>query len=193
MTMIPHPLRSALAVVVLSVIVGSCGGGDATGSTVEATTTSTVVSTTVAPPEGVETLTLTKAWGCGHGFWMSDQGETMGLLIDMGGVDQASLEAGTPVELPNEQWRATVMLGEDLFANWCNDVIDETTPQPVITAEMEITGGTVVPVNIPPLDMECQGDEATLEVRGLTAAGPDGDVTIPDMTMVNTSWGCFAG
>ncbi len=185
-------LRTVLTVLALTVI-GACGGDGTPVTTVAPTSTSAAVTTPTTPPVGDLTLTLTQTWGCGHGFWMSDQEQTMGLLIDTGGVDQTALTAGTPVDLPDEQWRATVMLGENLFANWCNDVVDETTPQPVITAEFEVTAGTVIPQHIPPFDMACQAEEATLEVRGLTATGPDGDVTIPDMTMVNDSWGCFAG
>ena len=43
------------------------------------------------------------------------------------------LNERTPViQLPDPGWVAAVHVGEELYANWCNDVIDPSQPQPRI-------------------------------------------------------------
>jgi hypothetical protein len=188
-----HPIRSIGSLALLLLVVAGCGGADPGPDDPDGGDGGDDPTTTVAPTttggDG-EALPLTETWGCGHGFWMSDAGQTLALLIQANGIEPGAIEVGVPVTLPDPAWNVKVLYGRDLFANWCDDVIEPGEPEPLTFSEISLDSGTITPVVIP----EDGGvGVASIEVSGLRTEGPDGPVVVADMTIDNPQWGMFAG
>jgi hypothetical protein len=161
-------MKSAIAGLVLMVSVSACATGD--GGTSE-------------PPE------LTEEYGCGHGFYLGTPDQDAGLfVISQSGFGQ-EVPAGTH-QLPSEAWVSELQFGADLFANWCDDVLEPGEPEPV-TDEVWRVSGTLDITSVPAAG-ECGPAEGTL--IGAVARTEDGDeIVLGDLDLQNDSWGCFAG
>jgi hypothetical protein len=132
--------------------------------------------------------TLTETYGCGTGFWVGNPDQTTALRIGYSG------EGPPPalVSLPNPAWQAELVDGRDLYANWCDDVIepDEPEPQrvrvlPIVSGNLEIIGEAPEPFNGGPL---------SLRATDLVIDVGDGEThTLGDIEIDNPSWGFFAG
>jgi hypothetical protein len=121
---------------------------------------------------------------------MSDADQTLAQLIQANGIEPGAIEVGVPITLPDPAWTVNVLYGRDLFANWCDDVIEPGEPEPLTFSEISLDSGTITPVVIP----EDGGvGVASIEVSGLRTEGPDGPVVVADMTIDNPQWGMFAG
>jgi hypothetical protein len=133
---------------------------------------------------------LTESFPCGHGFQASNTGQTVGLFLAM---EQPSGRPARTIELPDPQWRAIVVRGEDLFANWCDDLIVSGEPTPERTATLPLIAGTVTFDGPVPARNEF-GARATVRLTGLVAREPDGsEVELQDAVVVNENWGGGAG
>lgn len=135
-------------------------------------------------------LELTESYPCGHGFQGSNAAQTIGLTADF------VAPAGDPdpvVHLPDPAWEVTVVRGEHLFANWCNDLVPPGSPEPRVTASLPVVAGTIGfegPVPGP----DAHTDRFTGRLTDLVVEKPDGTrVTLPDATLVNDAWGGAAG
>jgi hypothetical protein len=132
--------------------------------------------------------TLSVSWPCGLGFTLSDQDQEVAIYLYPTTAEPPTV---TPVVLPDPEWEGSVVLGENLLVNHCDDVIGTDEPVRVEVAVWPIIGGTI--------DFEAPSElcgaagpiEAML--RGLVVAGPLGSMTLPDLDVVNTAYGCFAG
>jgi hypothetical protein len=94
--------------------------------------------------------------------------------------------------LPDDAWDATVLIGEDLYANWCDDVLEPGEPEPAVNERWPITAGTITLLAPAPADV-CP-HEARATATGLEATRPDGaTVELGGRELVNDGWGCFAG
>jgi hypothetical protein len=83
-----------------------------------------------------------------------------------------------------------LQFGADLFANWCDDVLEPGEPEPV-TDEVWRVSGTLDITSLPAAG-ECGPAEGTL--IGAVARTEDGDeIVLGDLDLQNDSWGCFAG
>lgn len=200
----PFPRFFALLlVVVLTAVAGACGEDETVDSGSSSTTTGPDTSgptTTAGGPvtsgPGGEVLagTLDQSWGCGYGFRASDEAQTVGVVIewDAGVGSDDAPAAAEEVILPDEGWRADVWFGENLFANWCNDVIDSNAPQQDLAETWPIVEGTFS--HDAPASEGCGGGGVEAHLTGGVAERPDGSqVVIPELDLVNESWGCFAG
>jgi hypothetical protein len=93
--------------------------------------------------------------------------------------------------VPSVIWSGRVHVGTDLFANWCDDVIEPDEPESVVIETWQIVDAGIAIDGTPPV----QGIGAlTATVTGVTVESPGGEqVVLGDLTLTNDSWGAFAG
>lgn len=147
------------------------------------------------PPELPDIGGLTLTWGCGFGFWLGNTAQTVALRVEAHHDGSAPIDDGffltTSLPDPNGRWSAELILGRDLYANWCDDAIEEDEPIPVVDEVWDVVSGTIEAVFLPP-GPECSAAEAW--VRDVSAMADDGRVVeIGELRLTNTAWGCFAG
>jgi hypothetical protein len=130
---------------------------------------------------------LSEFWPCGVGFAASNADQTVALF-----VYSNNSEPNPPITFPDPTWDARLVLGEDLLANHCDDVIEEGEPIPVIEEEWVINGGTLE-FDDPGTGLCGAPGPVTGTLTGLTAENNDSTVDIGDVEVVNDSYGCFAG
>lgn len=154
--------------------------------------TAGVAPTTVPPRPDLPPLhALTVEWDCGTGFWLSNPDQTAALHIRYLGEGAPARE----VTLPDPGWQAQLVLGEELQANWCDDVLEPDEPVPQEHARHTVTAGTLVLVGeIPPRAAGGGGHSLTVEASDLEIGLPDGTL-LPygSVTITNAHWGLLAG
>lgn len=193
-------LRLLLAPVVLVAFLGGGCSDDkesvtAGGSSTVATTAeSSATTTSAAPAAAIDVASLTESWGCGYGFRASNADQTQAVVIEWTSADFTTEGRPVPdpaVTLPDEDWKAEVQIGSDLFANWCNDVIEPGTPTPEVTETWTITEGTITFGGV---GGTCGTSDVTATLTDAVATDEDGnEVPIDDVELHNDTWGCFAG
>lgn len=133
---------------------------------------------------------LTEDWGCGYGFAVSDDAQETLLRIFH---DADASRVARTVTLPDPAWDAEVLLGSDLAANWCSDVVEE--PQAEVDETWRIVEGTLTFAGkVPPIDGSPADQPVRAELTGVVVEGPDGErIELGDLSLANHSWGYFAG
>lgn len=131
---------------------------------------------------------LTEEWGCGQGFWLGDGEQTEALRIQY-------LGEGPPPQLsqlPSPDWEVRIIEGTDLYANWCDDVIEPDEPSPVEHWNLLVVGGELrVEGEVPE---PFSGGELRFSAVDLKVELPDGSVVEwGDVSGANPSWGMMAG
>ena len=130
---------------------------------------------------------LTVAHPCGTGFQLGTPDQRAGLFIRP--TTESANVSGTH-SLADGTWRGTVRLGSDLFANWCDDVLEPDEPRSVTLEEWPVVEGAI-DVVLPP---DGEWGPATLAGTGLVAERPDGQrVPIGDIVIENSNHGFVAG
>ncbi|MEZ5165436.1 MAG: DUF6174 domain-containing protein [Acidimicrobiales bacterium] len=150
-------------------------------------------STDVTPPpeNGVDTAHLTEVYGCGWGFALGSESGDLALMIH---TTEAEPDTTRPVTLPDSAWSAEITTGSDLFANWCNDVVDPTQPQPRVDARWTLTAGTLTFTDRIDTPRSCDGVDVHATLTGAVAESTDGQtVELEPIDLRNPGWGCFAG
>lgn len=182
-----------MTALVLSVVLfGACGGDDSSSTT-------TTDPRLIGPPASIPTTDpeapfaladLTEPYGCGFGFQVGNDDQTIGLFVTTGGgYGEPPSEDSVDLATEDGPWSAEIRFGRDLFANWCDDVIEPGEPEPFVGATWTVTAGTLTITQA-----DAATSQATLEATGLVAADADGnEYEVGDITVVNTSWGMFAG
>lgn len=136
---------------------------------------------------------LTEEFGCGYGFFVSNADQTVGLFIEY--TDHAlapSGEALSTSQLNDEVWNAELRFGSDLFANWCDDVLEPGEPTPQVEETWDVSG--TVTITESPDQAGCGLGSAGATLTELTADGPEGEIMeLEDVDVVNEHWGCVAG
>lgn len=138
--------------------------------------------------EILETDPLTQSWGCGFGFTVMSESQRVGVQFYPAQMEPAP----GPVVFPDDSWVGEVLIGKHLAANHCDDVFEGWEPELVIASRFPITGGTLM-FELP--------EETDCGLTGpVTATFDDGAIDtnsgsrqLPDLVMVNESFGCFAG
>lgn len=129
------------------------------------------------------------SWGCGLGFTISTADQRVALYLNPTDYDAVPV---SPVSFASVDWEAEVVIGKNLLANHCDDVVEGWEPQPEVAATWALMSGT--------LDFEAPSGEpcgsgspviATL-VDALVDT-PQSPVELGDLTIVNDAYGCFAG
>lgn len=132
--------------------------------------------------------TLTETYGCGHGFWVGNLDQTTALRIGFRGD-------GPPpatVTLPDPAWQAELIDGRDLYANWCDDVIEEGEPQPQRTRVLPAVSGSLEIIGEPLAPFE--GGVLAVRATDLVIDIGNGEThVLGDIEIENPSWGFFAG
>jgi hypothetical protein len=139
----------------------------------------------------VPTPELTQHFGCGYGFYVSDEMQTAGLFVELTDFQAASAgDVPSTSQLTDETWSARLELGVDLFANWCDDVLEPGEPTPVVDETWNVSG-TIEIMSLP--DPGTCGT-ASAHLSGVTARDSDGNaLPLGDLDVTNEAWGCFAG
>jgi hypothetical protein len=160
------------------------------------------ITGTSLPPEvrEVATADLSVHHGCGHGFFVGNAEQTVALHLSW--VPNPGPDAGVlarpepgPTPLPGRDWTGELRLGTDLFANWCDDVVEPGEPNPEVTEGWPVVGGTLEMTADPSSDGGCgSGTPARARVTDLRVEAPDGAIVgLPDLEVENDAWGCIAG
>jgi hypothetical protein len=136
----------------------------------------------------IRTADLAVSWGCGLGFTVSTEDQHVAIVMHP--ADAEAIIA-PPVSFPHPDWRATVLVGKNLLANHCDDVVEGWEPVPVVAGQWELAAGTLL--FTPPADGPCSGGPIEATLIGASIAMADGLLEIPDLSMVNDAYGCFAG
>lgn len=147
---------------------------------------------TAATPVDVNAAALTTNYGCGFGFAKGSATQDLQLAVFWNGFAPEGPDFATPIDLPNPAWSAEITTGSDLFANWCDDVIEEDEPVPVISSSWSFLAGTLAVSPATP------GGDCPTEVTGILSGAvvestTGKQVTLEPISLTNTSWGCFAG
>ena len=143
-------------------------------------------------PESVDAADLTEHWGCGHGFHASNVDQTVALHVIPTAVADPDRGPLPDAVVPSGAYTVEVNIGLDLFANWCDDVIEPEEPTPLVVEDWPAVGGQIGVVNQP--SGGCTGQPVTIAITGLVVERPDGQtVEVGDVTITNDAWGCFAG
>jgi hypothetical protein len=132
---------------------------------------------------------FTESWPCGYGFAASTADQRVGLVMY---ADSEPPATGT-VSLPDTAWRADLLVGKDLFAQSCDDVIEFWEPATIITATWPLAAGTfelALPDTAVP---GCGANDVTTTLVGAMVDTPLGPISLPELDLANTAWGCFAG
>lgn len=133
---------------------------------------------------------LTESYPCGYGFHGSNTAQTVGVTLE---IDTSAGRPAAVTTLPDRQWTATVLRGEHLFANWCNDLVAPGTPERLVAESLPLVAGTIT-IDGPVPAFAAYGTEVTATLTGLVAEQADGtQVELPDAELVNTNWGGAAG
>jgi hypothetical protein len=167
--------RPAILTAALALLVVACGG--------------------TSQPRALEGLELAEleTYGCGYGFWLGTAEQDVAIHLAVTDPQAvASGELARETTLPDEDWRAAVQHGRDLFANWCDDVLEPGEATPDVEEEWPITGGTIT-LGDGAVDQPCPG-ELTASVTELEVTAPDGTtIALGSGEVGNEAWGCFAG
>lgn len=165
-------MRSTLVVgCLVSVLLGGCGLGD---SDIAASTAVLDLTTT-----------STQDWGCGRGFTLGTDDQTVRLSL---WAETEAQEPGT-VEVDGTTWSGELVTGEDLFAQWCDDVVEADEPEVVESARWPVTGTLTWTTEG---TGDCDGPATATLSDGRVDTG-DEVVPLPDLELRNESFGCFAG
>lgn len=130
---------------------------------------------------------LSESWGCGIGFAASNPEQTVAIFIYSN-----DHEPNPPVTFPDSNWDARLVVGKDLMANHCDDVIEPGKPEQVITEEWSITSGTLE-FEVPQGGLCGAAGPVVGELRDLQWENSDSTVDFGDLTVINDAYGCFAG
>lgn len=144
--------------------------------------------TAAAPGELADLLRssdLTDPWACGYGFTQSDGAGRVELVV-MAEADPLP-EAG-PVTLPADGWTAFVQVGAHLMVQHCDDAIEGWEPERILGATWPVVSGTLTFTEVPG-----DGGPVRAVLSGAVVETDDGMVELPDLELLNTCWGCFAG
>jgi len=136
---------------------------------------------------------LTEQWACGRGFHLSDPSQTIALMLDLSDPSSQQVPPQATA-LPDEAWDARVLVGANLFANWCDDVIETTDPVPRTDQIWPVVAGTITFTDdLSSLGSACERPVAA-RLTGLVVERPGGTrVPIADREVSNSCWNGAAG
>jgi hypothetical protein len=134
---------------------------------------------------------LTEMYGCGYGFYASNVEQTVGLFIEFSDFEAAhSGDIPETSQLADDTWLAELRFGTDLFANWCDDVLEPGEPTPEV-GEIWQLSGTIEINELPPAG---QIGRAFATLSAIEAHGPNNELIAFDVFEIgNQFWGAFAG
>lgn len=135
----------------------------------------------------LEQAELTKSWGCGLGFTLSSEDQHVALFLH----PKSEIASESPVTFPDETWNASILIGNDLLANNCDDVIEPDEPEAYSVANWPLSAGTLT--FAPPDDPTCVGESVVGTVDEAVVETPNGELSLGSLSITNEAFGCFAG
>jgi len=135
----------------------------------------------------VATTSLTESWDCGIGFTLASEDQHVAVYVSQSQPDATE----PPIVLPDGSWDAWLVVGNDLLANHCDDVIEEGEPERVVVAQWPIIAGTLT--FTPPSISECTAVPVTGSLEAAIADAPEGPIELGTLALVNNAFGCLAG
>lgn len=165
-------MRRILTAAACVVALAGCGLGDDP----ELRANAAVLDLTTLPTED---------WGCGFGFTLGTTDQRVRLSLwsqDM---------APTPgtVAVDGTTWRGELVSGSDLFAQWCDDVVEPGEPEVVEEVVLEVTGTLTWRTDG---TGQCDGP-ATATFTDGTVIAEGRTLPLPDLELRNDAFGCLAG
>ncbi len=136
---------------------------------------------------------VTDSYPCGYGFQAGTLDQTTGVFAYQ--TEFQPFQAGsfeTEIDLPGGGWEAVVAQGSNLFANWCDDVMEPGEPNPYRAAEYRVIAGHLS-ITAEDEIADCAGTPVTGEFTALVIEVDGHRLELGDLTIVNDGWGCFAG
>ena len=157
-------------------------------------TETTVPPETTVPHEAIpidaEAMAgLQDDYPCGFGFAKGNSTQTLALIVySQGGYSETGPDVSSPIEFPNDDWVGELHTGSDLFANWCDDVMEEGEPIPEVHEVWTVVAGTLTVT---------ETDSANV-VEGVLSdvviESPSGErLEVAEIALSNTGYGFFAG
>ncbi len=148
----------------------------------------TACGTTSGVGDIADIESLTETYGCGTGFWVGNPEQTTALRIAYQGEGPPPAQ----VTLPDPAWQAELVDGRDLYANWCDDVIEPNEPEPQQARVLPVVSGSLEIIGEPPQPFE--GGVLAVRATDLVLDIGDGEThELGDIEIENPSWGFFAG
>ena len=147
-------------------------------------------------PEMQAVLALTEGpledWGCGHQFTVGTGDQTVRLT-----VQEVGAAVGTPPEpgvvaVDGTAWEGRLVTGRDLFAQWCDDVVERGEPDVVETTSHPVTGTLSWSLDATDASGACDGP-ASARLTDAVVVVEDRTYPLPDLDLANEFFGCFAG
>jgi hypothetical protein len=128
-------------------------------------------------------------YGCGFGFAKGNADQTLALIIySAGGYSETGPDLSSPIVFPSDEWVAEVQTGSDLFANWCDDVMEEGEPIPEVTEVWTVVSGTLT-ATITDAPNVVEGTLTDLVIESSSGE----QVQVAEIVLLNTGYGFFAG
>lgn len=128
-------------------------------------------------------------WDCGHAFTIGTPDQELRLSLWFDGAPAGTVPEPGTHELGGD-WTGELVAGSDLFAQWCDDVMEPDEPEVVETAEWDVEGTVTWQLE------EGEGECPSVATASLTDARVvvDGEaVPIADFVLHNEYFGCVAG
>lgn len=128
---------------------------------------------------------LDDEYGCGYGFAVADAAQTVSMVVSFVDIDW---ETGPEPGVHDlAQLDGAVHFGVDLMANWCDDVIEEGEPEPIVDETWQIVSGS--------LDLSQTDNRLAIGVfTDVVAVDADGhEHHLGSVEVANGMWGFFAG
>ena len=171
--------RLVLIASLAALVVAGCGGSSGPGGAAAPDAASVAERLDTEPLED---------FGCGHGFTVGTPDSTVRLSVFADGgfgdpPSPGSVEVGAG-------WTGELVVGTDLFVQWCDDVLEPDEPE-VVQDEVWVVVGTLT-WELVEGDGQCPSTAAGMltDARALTE---EGDVELPAVALRNEAFGCFAG
>lgn len=172
-------LRRLPFALLLAVVLAACGGDEPPA----ATDAAAQLDAAAAEGELVD-------HGCGHAFTLGTSDQTLRLSLWAGdGSFGDPPTPGTATVGEDGSWTGELVVGRDLFAQWCDDVVEAGEPEVVETARYVVSGTLTWTTEG---TGNCDGPATgTLTDAAVTIDGTTTD--LPDLELRNEYFGCFAG
>lgn len=145
--------------------------------------------TVVDQRAAVEAADFVEHWPCGRGWAIGTADQRIAIWIYQ--VDDAQPTPGAAVELPDPGWSAELVLGKHLFANHCNDAIEEWMPTLQVVTRLPISGTITLlddaPASAdPPAPVRASLTDASIDLDG-------DEIRLVDLDLRNDAYNAFAG
>lgn len=140
--------------------------------------------------EMLEAAIWTEHFACGRGWATSTADQRVGLVIYE--AQPASSVTNNQIVLPDPDWNASILIGKNLFAEHCNDAVEDWVSVPTIAFQWPLSAGVITIVDQVP-----DPDDGPAQVRASLEGGQvdtgAGTIALPKIELDNRSYNFFAG